>query len=100
MFRSALLNNRITRLRQLERLRHFLQCALIIEQCSDALFRRLKIRNHALCNKTPDGIDPAIEINGCDDRLERVGQEGALQPAAASLLASAEQQEIANSDGL
>ena len=101
MFRAALAHNHVARLRQVPRLRQFLERALEIGHrrlnVGAGLFVALERRvEHVAENKSARGVGAAIQIHRCDERLQGIHQQGFLGTSAAHFFAAAQFQETAD----
>src|ERR1700690_110370 len=99
VWRAFLLKDGVTGRRQIEGARDFLESALEIGKGGVlVLFQFLRGAQDVPYHELPRFADSGIELDGRDQGLDGVRQQSLLDPAAAQLLAAAEQQILAQSD--
>ena len=98
MFRSSLLDEHVSRLRQTQTLQCLLQCGLEIgdRKRPAATLHPFHLRcDHIAQNEIASGFKPAIQINRCQNCFESIDEQGRLAAAAALFFTASETQIVA-----
>src|SRR5207237_8746025 len=84
---------------QTRSLRRLLDRGLVIVKKQILDIDRLQIPDEGALDELSSRIDPPIEIDGGNHRLEQIGQQRLLPPSARFLLAHAEKDDLAHAVG-